>query len=154
MKFSESWLREWVDPDMTTEVLAHELTMAGLEVDGIEPVAPPFTGVVVGQIVNCRKHPDADKLSVCDVDVGEDEPLQIVCGAPNVFEGMKAPTALVGTSLPGGIKIKKAKLRGVESRGMLCSESELCLGDGADGIMALDSYAPHRAPLPKLLKNQ
>jgi phenylalanyl-tRNA synthetase beta chain len=152
MKFSESWLREWVDPDMTTEVLAHELTMAGLEVDGIEPVAPPFTGVVVGQIVNCRKHPDADKLSVCDVDVGEDEPLQIVCGAPNVFEGMKAPTALVGTSLPGGIKIKKAKLRGVESRGMLCSESELCLGDGADGIMALDSSAPIGADCRNVLK--
>jgi phenylalanyl-tRNA synthetase beta chain len=141
MKFSESWLREWVDPDMSTEELAHQLTMAGLEVDGIEPVAPPLDGIVVGQIVSCGKHPDADKLSVCQVDVGEGEPLQIVCGAPNVFEGMKAPTALVGARLPGGIRIKKAKLRGVESRGMLCSEIELGLGEGADGIMALDSSA-------------
>ncbi|MGI9265621.1 MAG: phenylalanine--tRNA ligase subunit beta, partial [Gammaproteobacteria bacterium] len=141
MKLSESWLREWVDPDMSTEELAHQLTMAGLEVDGVEPVAPPLDGVVVGQIVHCRKHPDADKLSVCDVDVGEDKLLQIVCGAPNVFEGMKAPTALVGTKLPGGVKIKKAKLRGVESRGMLCSEIELSLGEGADGIMSLDSSA-------------
>ncbi len=142
MKISEAWLREWADPQMNTEALAHELTMAGLEVDGVEPVAPEFEGVVVGLVESCEKHPDADKLTICRVDVGGDEPLQIVCGAPNVVAGMKSPTALVGTRLPGGIKIKKAKLRGVESRGMLCSEIELGLGEGADGIMALDESLP------------
>jgi phenylalanyl-tRNA synthetase beta chain len=142
MKFSESWLREWVNPHMSTDSLVHELTMAGLEVDSAEPVAALFDKVVVGEVLACDKHPEADKLSVCTVDVGEGEPLQIVCGAPNVQVGMKSPTALVGAKLPGGLKIRKAKLRGVESRGMLCSEIELGLGEGADGIMTLAADAP------------
>ncbi|MEJ2534584.1 MAG: phenylalanine--tRNA ligase subunit beta, partial [Gammaproteobacteria bacterium] len=91
MKFSESWLREWVNPPLDTEGLVHELTMAGLEVDAVEPVAPALDGIVVGEVTRCDPHPDADKLSVCDVAVG-DEILQIVCGAPNVHQGMKAPT--------------------------------------------------------------
>jgi phenylalanyl-tRNA synthetase beta chain len=142
MKFSESWLREWVNPHMSTDSLVHELTMAGLEVDSAEPVAALFDKVVVGEVLSCDQHPEADKLSVCTVDVGEGEPLQIVCGAPNVQVGMKSPTALVGAKLPGGLKIRKAKLRGVESRGMLCSEIELGLGEGADGIMPLAADAP------------
>jgi phenylalanyl-tRNA synthetase beta chain len=142
MKFSESWLREWVNPHMSTDSLVHELTMAGLEVDTAEPVAADFDKVVVGEVLACDKHPEADKLTVCTVEVGEGDPLQIVCGAPNVYAGMKSPTALVGAKLPGGFKIRKAKLRGVESRGMLCSEVELGLGEGADGIMSLASDAP------------
>ena len=142
MKFSEAWLREWVDPNMSTETLVHELTMAGLEVDGFEPVAPEFDQVVVGAVLKCEPHPEADKLTVCRVDAGTGEELTIVCGAPNVRAGMKAPTALVGARLPGGLKIRSAKLRGVESRGMLCSDIELGLGDGADGIMELPSKAP------------
>jgi phenylalanyl-tRNA synthetase beta chain len=142
MKFSESWLREWVNPHMSTDSLVHELTMAGLEVDSAEPVAALFDKVVVGEVLSCDQHPEAEKLSVCTVDVGEGEPLQIVCGAPNVQVGMKSPTALVGAKLPGGLKIRKAKLRGVESRGMLCSEIELGLGEGADGIMPLAADAP------------
>jgi len=137
MKFSEAWLREWVDTSMSTDSLVHALTMAGLEVDTVEPVAGVFSDVVVGEVVDHAPHPDADKLSICQVDVGADAPLQIVCGAPNARKGLKAPTALVGGELPGGLKIRKAKLRGVESRGMLCSEKELGLGDGAGGLMEL-----------------
>ncbi len=122
---------------MSTDSLVHALTMAGLEVDTVEPVAGVFSDVVVGEVVDHAPHPDADKLSVCQVDVGADAPLQIVCGAPNARKGLKAPTALVGGKLPGGLKIRKAKLRGVESRGMLCSEKELGLGDGAGGLMEL-----------------
>jgi phenylalanyl-tRNA synthetase beta chain len=150
MKFSESWLREWVNPPLDTEGLVHELTMAGLEVDAVEPVAPALDGIVVGEVTRCDPHPDADKLSVCDVAVG-DEILQIVCGAPNVHQGMKAPTALVGAKLPGGMKIRKAKLRGVESRGMLCSEIELGLGEDASGLMALPTDAPVGASLKDYL---
>ena len=142
MKISEAWLREWVDPPMATDDLAHELTMAGLEVDTVEPVAGTFNEVVVGEVVACGPHPDADKLSLCRVDVGTAEPLQIVCGAPNVRKGLKAPVALIGGLLPGGLKIRKAKLRGVESNGMLCSEKELGLGDGAGGLMELPDTAP------------
>ncbi len=142
MKFSEAWLREWVDPRIATDTLVHELTMAGLEVDGYEPVAPDFEQVFVGEVLDCKPHPDADKLSVCTVDAGSGETLTIVCGAPNVRVGMKSPTALVGAKLPGGLKIKRTKLRGVESQGMLCSESELGIGEGADGIMALPAEAP------------
>ncbi len=141
MKFSEAWLREWVDTPMSTDSLVHALTMAGLEVDTVEPVAGMFTDVVVGEVIDHAPHPDADKLSVCQVDVGADALLQIVCGAPNARKGLKAPTALVGGKLPGGLKIRKAKLRGVESRGMLCSEKELGLGDGAGGLMELASDA-------------
>jgi phenylalanyl-tRNA synthetase beta chain len=142
MKFSELWLREWVNPQVTTDELARTLTMAGLEVESVEPVAGEFDNTVVGQVKSLEPHPDADKLNVCQVDVGEAELLQIVCGAPNVCVDMKAPVALVGASLPGGLKIKKAKLRGMESFGMLCSAKELGMAESADGLMALPNDAP------------
>lgn len=141
MKFSEQWLREWINPDCTTQELAHRLTMAGLEVDAIEPVAGQFDKVVVGEVLVVDGHPDADKLRVCTVDIGKAEPLQIVCGAANVAEGMKVPTALIGANLPGGMKIKKGKLRGIESFGMLCSEQELGLAETAEGLLALPGDA-------------
>ena len=137
MKFSEKWLREWVDPKVSSEELAEQLTMAGLEVDSVEPAAAEFTKVVVGHVRSIEKHPDADKLKVCQVDVGEGEPIQIVCGASNVFEGMKAPAALVGALLPGDFKIKKSKLRGVPSHGMLCSAVEIGMAESADGLLPL-----------------
>jgi len=118
------------------------LTLAGLEVDGIAPAAGDFSQVVVGEIVSCHKHPDADKLQVCAVDVGEAEPLQIVCGAPNAREGLKAPVALVGAVLPGDFKIRKSRLRGVESHGMLCSAVELGLSDDHSGLLELPADAP------------
>src|SRR5690606_41104984 len=114
MKFSEQWLREWVSPPVTAAELAEQLTMAGLEVDSVTPVARAFSGVVVGEVLSVEPHPDADKLRVCSVSAGA-EPLQIVCGAPNVCVGMKVPTGLIGALLPGDLKIKKSKLRGVES---------------------------------------
>ncbi|MBT8439470.1 MAG: phenylalanine--tRNA ligase subunit beta [Gammaproteobacteria bacterium] len=137
MRFSESWLREWVNPDITTDELSHQLSMAGLEVDGVETAAPAFSGVVVGEILSREQHPDADKLGVCQVNVGGDENLQIVCGAKNAAAGMKVPVATVGAKLPGDFKIKKAKLRGVQSLGMICSASELGLAESSEGIMAL-----------------
>jgi len=142
MKFSEAWLREWVNPDISTEALADQLSMAGLEVDAIEPAAPPFNGVVVGEVLSREQHPDADKLSVCSVNIGADTPSQIVCGARNVAAGMKVPVATVGARLSGDFKIKRAKLRGVESLGMICSASELGLAESSDGIMPLPADAP------------
>ena len=136
MKFSEAWLREWVDPGLERDDLLQQLTMAGLEVDGVDPVAGEFSGVVVGEVVSVDPHPDADKLRVCQVSNGSDT-VQVVCGAPNVHAGMKTAFAQVGAVLPGNFKIKKAKLRGVESHGMLCSAKELEYGDDADGIMDL-----------------
>ncbi|MCU7835664.1 MAG: phenylalanine--tRNA ligase subunit beta [gamma proteobacterium symbiont of Taylorina sp.] len=144
MKFSEQWLREWVNPDLTTEELGHQLTMAGLEVDAIEPVAPDHSGVVIGKIVSVEKHPDADKLQVCQVDVGSmsEDPLQIVCGAKNARKDLVVACAMIKAVLPGDFKIKKSKLRGVQSFGMLCSEKELGLVDSAEGIMELPLDAP------------
>ena len=141
MLLSEKWLREWVNPALSTQELADQITMAGLEVDGIEPVAGEFSGVVVGEIVAIEKHPDADKLRVCQV-TGGDEVAQVVCGAPNARLGLKIPFALVGAVLPGNFKIKKAKLRGVESFGMLCAEAELGMSDSSDGLMELAADAP------------
>ena len=140
MKFSEAWLREYVDPDISTQELVDQLTMAGLEVDGFEPVAAEFTHVVVGEILAVEAHPDADKLVVCTVDNGTDR-LQVVCGAPNARAGIKVPFAQVGAVFPE-LKIKKAKLRGVESNGMLCSERELGLSDSHEGLMELAAEAP------------
>ena len=142
MKFSEAWLREWVNPPVETNELADQLSMAGLEVDAVEDVAAAFQGVVVGEVLTREPHPDADKLSVCTVNAGQDETLQIVCGAANVAAGMKVPVALVGASLPGGFKIKKARLRGVQSSGMICSAAELGLAEASDGIMSLPQDAP------------
>ena len=136
MKFSEAWLRQWVNPSLTSEELLFQLTMAGLEVDSTEPAAQSFLGVVVGEILSVQQHTDADKLRVCEVSDG-DERFQVVCGAPNVRSGLKTAFAKVGAVLPGNLKIKKAKLRGVESFGMLCSAQELGMGDEADGIMEL-----------------
>ena len=137
MKVSEAWLREWVDPDASSEDLCHQLTRAGLEVDATEPAAPGFEGVVVGEVLAVEPHPDADKLRVCQVDVGAPDALQIVCGAPTVMTGMRVPTALVGARLPNDLKIKKAKLRGVQSFGMLCSAVEIGLAEQSDGLLPL-----------------
>ena len=138
MNISTRWIREWASPDVSDSELSETLTMAGLEVDRIAPVAPHFEGLVVGQVVSCEKHPDADKLSLCQVDIGSGSNLQIICGAPNVKKDLKVVVATVGSVLPSGLKIKRAKLRGVESNGMLCSESEIGLSDGHDGIIELD----------------
>ncbi|MDH5484771.1 MAG: phenylalanine--tRNA ligase subunit beta [Gammaproteobacteria bacterium] len=141
MKISEQWLREWVNPAVDTQALADNITMAGLEVDSIEPAAANFNGVVVARVKQVEKHPDADKLNVCQVDAGG-EPLQIVCGASNVREGLIVACATIGAILPGDFKIKKSKLRGVESSGMLCSEKELGMAEQADGLMELPGDAP------------
>jgi len=142
MRFSETWLREWVSPAIDSATLADQLTMAGLEVDSVEPAAPAFSGVVVGDVRSVAQHPDADKLRVCAVDVGRGEPLQIVCGAANVAAAMRVPVALVGAVLPGGFQIKRAKLRGVESLGMICSAAELGLAESSSGILPLPGDAP------------
>jgi len=142
MQISEAWLRESVNPPIDTEQLVAQLTMAGLEVDSVEPAAALFSGVVVGQVLALEQHPDADRLRVCQVAVGAAEALQIVCGASNVRVGLKIPAALVGAKLPGDFNIKKSKLRGVESLGMLCSEKELGLATEANGLMELPDDAP------------
>lgn len=136
MKFSENWLREFVNPALDSAALDHVLTMAGLEVEALESVAPTFTQVVIGHIVGAEKHPDADRLQVLRVDVGQAEPLQIVCGAANAKVGLKAPCALVGAQLPG-FDIKQAKVRGVESFGMMCSAKEIGLAEEATGLLEL-----------------
>ena len=147
MQFPESWLRSFCNPDLTTQQLADLLTMAGLEVEELDPVAPPFTGVVVGHVLEVSKHPDADRLNVCKVDAGTGSILQIVCGAPNVRPGIKVPCATVGAELPPGadgkvFKIKLGKLRGVESQGMLCSARELGISEEANGLHILPEDAP------------
>ena len=151
MKFSEKWLREWVNPAVSTEELVEQLTMAGLEVDSVEPAGAGLESLLVGEVVSVDKHPDADKLRVCQVHAGQEQPLQIVCGAPNVSVGGKYPLAPVGGCLPGGIKIKKSKLRGIESQGMLCSAQELGLGEDHDGLMVLPVEAEAGQTLQDLL---
>jgi phenylalanyl-tRNA synthetase beta chain len=148
MQFPESWLRTFVDPQLTTDELSHALTMAGLEVEDLRPAAPPTSKIVVGQVLEVVKHPDADKLNVCQVNAGTGETLNIVCGAPNVAPGIKVPVALVGAQLPpaeaGGapFAIKLSKLRGVESQGMLCSARELKLSEDHSGLMILPEDTP------------
>ena len=150
MKISEQWLRQWVNPNNTSEQLAEQLTMAGLEIDDQFAVARPFTGVVVGEVVSVEPHPDADKLRVTQVNIGTDELVQIVCGAPNVRIGMKAPVATVGAVLPtndgsnkgAGFQIKASELRGIASNGMLCGASEIDLVDNIDGLLELADDAP------------
>ena len=141
MQFSESWLRTRVNPALDSAALSHQLTMAGLEVEALAPVAPAFNAVVVAQILSAERHPDADRLQVCRVDVGGPEPLQIVCGAPNARAGLKTACALVGAKLPG-FEIKRAKVRGVESLGMMCSAKELGMESAADGILEFPADAP------------
>lgn len=137
MRFSLNWLRQWVPTDLDAQSVADRLTAAGLEVDELETIGTGLDGVVVGEIVDCKPHPDADRLRVCAVDYGAEAPVTIVCGAPNARTGLKAPLATIGTTLPNGLKIKPAKLRGVESRGMLCSSPELGLGEDASGLLEL-----------------
>ena len=144
--FSEQWLRSWANPALSTQEMCDQLTMAGLEVDSVEPAAGEFTGVVVARVESLEKHPDADKLNVCQVSDGN-ETLQIVCGAANVRQGLIIPLAKIGAVLPGAApgeswEIKPAKLRGIESSGMLCSEKELGLADSAEGLMELPANAP------------
>ena len=141
MKFSEKWLREWVDPPLSTDELVAQLSMAGLEVDACKPVAEKFSGVVVGEVLEVEPHGDAKKLNVCSVNVGEASPLTIVCGASNVVKGMKVPAARIGAQLPGGLKIEKTTLRGVLSEGMLCAGKELGLTDNAEGLMVLPAQS-------------
>ena len=141
MQFSEAWLRTLVNPALDTAQLAHQLTMAGLEVEALTPAAPAFDKVVVAEILSAEKHPDADRLRICQVDVGESAPVTVVCGAPNAAAGLRVPCARPGARLPG-IEIKVAKVRGVESFGMLCSTKELGLTGEVDGLMVLDADAP------------
>ena len=143
MKFSENWLREWANPALDTEALVEQLSVSGLEVDTADPVvAEPLTGITIGKVVEAIQHPNADRLRLCTVDTGAEETLEIVCGAPNARAGVKFPVATVGTRLPGNIKIKKSKIRGVTSNGMLCSARELGLGEDHDGILELPEDAP------------
>ncbi len=141
MKIAESWLREWVNPELDTEALGHQLTMLGHEVDGIEYEGDGLADVVIAEVAEVSKHPDADKLSLCKVNDGSGDLVDVVCGAPNVFAGMKTPFAKPGVTLPNGMKLRKAKIRGVVSNGMLCSAVELGLGDESDGIMSLPQNA-------------
>jgi phenylalanyl-tRNA synthetase beta chain len=147
MKFSERWLREWVNPPRSTDELVELLTMAGLEVDAVERPGQLLGDLRVGEVLSVTPHPDADKLRVCSVSLGTGEPLQVVCGAPNVAAGGKYPLAPVGASLPGDVKIKKSKLRGVESFGMLCSARELGLSEDSHGLMVLPDTAQAGQPL-------
>ena len=151
MKIAESWLREWVNPDLTTEQLGHQLTMLGLEVDAVDVEGEGIGDVVVAEVVECGKHPDADKLTVCKVSDGSGNLIDIVCGAPNVRQGLKTPLAKPGVTLPNGLKLRQARIRGVVSNGMLCSAVELGLGDESDGIMELPDDAQVGQPLNRLL---
>ena len=136
MKFSENWLRELVEIKADRAELAHALTMAGLEVEELTVLGESLAGVVVAEIVAAEKHPQADRLQVCQVDAGQGEQLQIVCGAPNARVGLKAPLAMVGAVLPGNLRIKPADLRGVASNGMLCSAKELGIDADASGLLS------------------
>lgn len=152
MKISEAWLREWVNPPLTTKALANQLTMAGLEVDAIDPVAGSFDKVVVAKVVATRPHPQADRLTLCDVDPGNGQLLHVVCGATNVRAGLTVALAMIGADLPGDLQIKETKLRGELSQGMLCAANELGLLDASEGIMELPDDAPLGVSLRDYLK--
>jgi phenylalanyl-tRNA synthetase beta chain len=151
MKVALGWLSELVDLPASLEELVERLTLGGLEIEGVERAGPDLSGLCVGHVLVREKHPNADRLSLCRVDVGEAEPLEIVCGAPNVADGQKVAVARTGTRLPDGTKLKKTKIRGVVSHGMICSEVELGLGDAHEGILVLDPEAPVGAPLSEAL---
>lgn len=142
MKVSEQWLSDWVSLNLDTKEIASLLTMAGLEVDAIQPVAGEFRGVIVAKVLETMPHPSADKLTLCQVDAGKDSILKIVCGAKNVRPGLRVALAQIGAVLPNGLKIKEAKLRGELSQGMLCSEVELGLAENSEGILELREEAP------------
>ena len=152
MQVSERWLREWANPPVTAAELAHKLNLAGLECEAAVMLAEPAHGVVVGRILTAERHPQADRLQVCSVDVGDGTPRQIVCGAPNARAGLCAPCALPGAKLPGGMEIKDAKLRGVDSSGMLCSAKELALSDKSEGLLELDDSAVPGTPIEQYLQ--
>ena len=151
MRVPMDWLAEWIDLPVSVEEFAEQLTMSGLEVEEIVKSGPDHSGVRVGLVLECEPHPDADRLSVCKVDVGEDEPLTIVCGAPNVAAGQKVPVLLPGSRLPDGKKLKKTKIRGVVSRGMICSERELELSEEHEGILVLDTDAAAGTPFAEVV---
>lgn len=151
MLFSESWLRRFVNPPINTEELTHRLTMAGLEVEEVQPAAPAFSQIVVGEITSIAQHPDADRLRVCQVDDGSGQSLQIVCGAPNAAQGIKVPVARIGAELPGGMKISPVKMRGVESFGMLCSARELGLSEDHEGLLLLPAQCENGMDLRQAL---
>lgn len=151
MRISEQWLREWVATSACVDEIAEQLTMAGLEVDAVEPAAPALDGVLVGRIEQCAPHPEADRLWLCKVDIGDAEPLAIVCGAPNAHAGLVVPVATVGTILPGGVEVEATDIRGVASYGMLCSARELGLSHESEGLWALDRDAPIGSPLADYL---
>src|SRR4051812_10881769 len=150
MKFSENWLRTFIDPPLTSQQLADALTMGGIEVEAIQRAAPMFDRVVVAEVVDVKKHPDADRLTVCSINAGS-APLQVVCGAPNVRSGIRVPLAQVGAQLPG-LTIKQAKVRGVESSGMLCSAKELGIAEDASGLLILPDDAPVGTDIRKYLE--
>jgi phenylalanyl-tRNA synthetase beta chain len=151
MKMSEQWLREWVNPALSSAELGQQLTMAGLEVDGIQTISAAPEKVVAGLVLSLQPHPNADKLRICSVDVGAPEPLSIVCGASNVVVGGVFPVAMIGAVLPGNFKIKKSKLRGEPSEGMLCSASELGLEAQSDGLYPLDPGTAPGTPVAELI---
>ena len=151
MRFAMSWLKEWVDPGMTADDLGARITMAGLEVDSIEADGVGLDGLVVAEVLAAEKHPDADRLSVCQVSTGDGDATEVVCGAPNVRAGMKTTFAAPGLTLPNGLTLKTTKIRGVVSNGMLCSAAEIGLGTEADGIMELPEDAPVGEPLAEYL---
>ena len=150
MKFSENWLRTFIQTPLSSSELADALTMGGIEVEALERAAPEFDKVVVAEVIEVQKHPDADRLTVCRVNAGG-APLQVVCGAPNVRAGIRVPLAQVGARLPG-IEIKQAKVRGVESTGMLCSAKELGIADDAAGLLILPADAPVGTDIRKYLE--
>lgn len=151
MKLSELWLREWVNPSLTVQTLASQLTMAGLEIDALNPVAGTFDKVIVAEVTGTKVHPQADRLTLCEVNIGGDICLQVVCGAANVRPGLKTALAMVGASLPNGMLIKETKLRGELSQGMLCSLTELGMADESEGIIELEKDAPIGQDLRKYL---
>ncbi len=151
MRFSMNWLRHWVPTELDAASVADRLTAAGLEVDEVRAIGDGLEGIVVGEIVSCRPHPDADRLRVCEVAYGAEAPATIVCGAPNARDGLKAPLATPGARLADGTVIKKARLRGIESAGMLCSSPELGLGEDASGLLELPDSAEPGAPLTEAL---
>jgi phenylalanyl-tRNA synthetase beta chain len=151
MRFSMNWLRRWVPTELDASAVSDRLTAAGLEVDELSVIGEALDGVVVGEIARCEPHPDADRLQVCQVDHGAEAPATIVCGAPNARAGMKAPLAMPGARLPNGMLIEKARLRGVESSGMLCSAPELGLGHDAGGLLELPATLPSGQPLSEAL---
>ncbi|HUI61388.1 MAG TPA: phenylalanine--tRNA ligase subunit beta, partial [Steroidobacteraceae bacterium] len=151
MRVPYSWLGEWVGIPWPARELGARLTMAGFELEGIESAAAAFSGVLVGEILSAERHPQADKLQVCKVATGSGEPLQIVCGASNARAGLKSAVAIVGAQLPGDLRIKAARIRGVESSGMLASARELALADSSAGILELPADAPVGRPLREYL---